>query len=100
MQATTHAIETTRTIDARHHLILDGLLSITGLTRVRVSHLLPEESDINETEWLRAAAANPAFDFPKDPLEDIYTLADGGSFYEFDRQDHNRHTSGENQWKP
>ena len=47
---------------------------------VRVSHLPPEESDINETEWLHAAAANPAFDFLKDPEEDIYTLSDGDRF--------------------
>ena len=65
MQATTQAIETTKTIDAQHHLVLDGPLSIAGPTRVRVSHLLPEESDINKTEWLQAAAANPAFDFLK-----------------------------------
>jgi len=31
---------------------------------------------IDEMEWLRAAAANPAFDFLKEPEEDIYTLAD------------------------
>jgi hypothetical protein len=43
---------------------------------------LPEESDINETEWLQAAAANPAFDFLKDPEEDIYTLSDGRPFYD------------------
>ena len=49
---------------------------------VRVSHLLPDESDLNEIEWLRAAAANPAFDFLKDPEEDIYTLSEGGSFCE------------------
>jgi hypothetical protein len=67
MQATTKAIETTGTIDAQHHLVLDETLPITGSTRVRVNHLLPEESDINETEWLQAAAANPAFDFLKDP---------------------------------
>ena len=49
---------------------------------VRVSHLLPEDSDISETEWLQAAAANPAFDFLKDPEEDIYTLSDGEPFYD------------------
>ena len=49
---------------------------------VRVSHLLPEDSDINETEWLQAAAANPAFYFLKDPEEDIYTLSDGRTFYD------------------
>ena len=60
----------------------DETLPVVGPTRVRVSHLLPEESDINETEWLQAAAANPAFDFLKDPEEDIYTLSDGRPFYD------------------
>ena len=49
---------------------------------VRVSHLLPQETDINETEWLQAAAANPAFYFLEDPEEDIYTLSDGRPFYD------------------
>ena len=49
---------------------------------VRVSHLMPEDSDISETEWLQAAATNPAFDFLKDPEEDIYTLSEGEPFYE------------------
>ena len=39
-----------------------------------------EEADIDEMEWLRAASANPAFDFLKEPGEDIYTLADGRPF--------------------
>ena len=82
MHAPTKAIETTGTIDAQHHLVLDETLPITGLTRVRASHLLPEESDTNETEWLQAAAANPALDFLKDPEEDIYTLSDGRPFYD------------------
>jgi len=47
-----------------------------------VSHLLPEDSDISETEWLHATAANPAFDFLKDPEEDIYTLSDGEPFHD------------------
>jgi hypothetical protein len=82
MQTATQAIETIGTIDAQHHLVLDETLPITGPTRVRVSHLLPEDSDISETEWLQAAAANPAFNFLKDPEEGIYTLSDGGPFYE------------------
>ena len=49
---------------------------------VRVSHLLPEESDLSETERLQTAAANPAFDFLKDSEEDIYTLSDGEPFYD------------------
>ena len=82
MQAATKAIETTGTIGAQHHLVLDETLPITGPTHVRASHLLPEDSDINETEWLQAAAANPALDFLKDPEEDIYTLSDGRPFYD------------------
>jgi hypothetical protein len=39
-----------------------------------------EEGEIDEIEWLRAAATNPAFDFLKDPEEDIYTLEDGKPF--------------------
>jgi len=63
---------------------------------VRVSHLLPEESDLNEIGWLRAAATNPAFDFLKNHQEDIYTLADGDRFV--DRPIKPQHTrSGESQ---
>ena len=82
MKAPTQAIETTGTIDVQHQLVLDGALPITGPTRVRVIILVPEESDISETEWLQAAAANPAFDFLKDPKEDIYALSDGRPFYD------------------
>ncbi len=82
MQAATQVIETTETIDAQHHLVPDETLPITGPTRVRVSHLLPEDSDISETEWLQAAAANPSLDFLKDPEEDVYTLSDGEPFYD------------------
>ena len=62
--------------------VLDETLPVVGTTHVRVSHLLPEESDIGEAEWLQAAAANPALDFLKDPEEDIYTLSDGRPFYD------------------
>jgi hypothetical protein len=82
MQAATRAIETIGTIDAQHHLVLDETLPVVGPTRVRVIILLPEDSDISETEWLQAAATNPAFDFLKDPEEDVYTLSDGEPFYD------------------
>ncbi len=39
--------------------------------------LPPESEDVDEREWLQAAAKNEAFDFLNDPDEDIYTLADG-----------------------
>ena len=44
--------------------------------------LLPEESDIDEAEWLQAAAANPALAFLKDPEEDVYTPSDGRPFHD------------------
>nr|QNO49186.1 hypothetical protein CDCKMDEO_00031 [Methanosarcinales archaeon ANME-2c ERB4] len=58
----------------------DGNKNIRTIHRSRPRHLLPDESDLNEIEWLQAAAGNPAFDFLKDPEEDIYTLADGDRF--------------------
>jgi hypothetical protein len=36
-----------------------------------------EEGEIDESEWLRAAATNLAFEFLNSPEEDIYTLDDG-----------------------
>ncbi|MGA9382421.1 MAG: tetratricopeptide repeat protein [Phormidium sp.] len=39
-----------------------------------------DTEEIDEEEWLNAAANNPVFDFLKDPEEDIYTLADGKPF--------------------
>ena len=82
MGAATKAIETIGTIDAQHQLVLDEPLPVVGPTRVRVIILMPGESDISEVEWLRAAAANPAFDFLKEAEEDIYTLADGKPFHD------------------
>ena len=70
---------------AREAIIEDWRYALTRdaiAEAVRVSHLLPEDSNISETEWLQAAAANPAFDFLKDPEEDIYTLSDGRPFYD------------------
>lgn len=77
----TRAIELTGVIDDKRQLHLDEPLPIVGPSRVRVIILVPEESDISEGEWLRFAASNPAFDFLKDPAEDIYTLEDGEPFH-------------------
>ena len=82
MEVAKRAIETTGTIDAQRRLVLDESLPIVGPTRVRVIILLPEEADIDEREWLQAATANPAFDFLKEPGEDIYTLSDGRPFHD------------------
>ncbi|OGP56968.1 MAG: hypothetical protein A2V65_08970 [Deltaproteobacteria bacterium RBG_13_49_15] len=76
------AIETTATINAQRQLVLDEPLPFSGPARVRVIVFMPEETDIDEKEWLRAASRNPAFDFLKKPEEDIYTLADGRPFHD------------------
>lgn len=73
------AIEMTGRIDGQGRLLLDEALPDACRTRVRVIILLPED-ETTEKEWLHAAATNPAFDFLKDPAEDIYTLADGRPF--------------------
>jgi hypothetical protein len=80
MEATRKAIEVSGTIDAKRRLLLDDPLPVTGPTRVRVIILLPEDADIGEKEWLCAASANPAFEFLKEPQEDIYRPDDGRPF--------------------
>lgn len=81
MEVAMKAIETTGTVDDQRQLHLDKPLPIVGPSRVRVIILFPED-DIDEREWLLAAASNPAFDFLKDPAEDIYTLTDGKPFHD------------------
>ena len=77
MEIAARAIEMTGTVDNHHKLVLDEDLPIKGPRKVRVIILCPEDSDINESEWLSAASQNPAFDFLKDPEEDIYSIQDG-----------------------
>jgi hypothetical protein len=80
MNAGLRAIEASGTIDEDRKLHLDEPLPIAGPSRVRVIILVPEDDDIDEQQWLRSAAANPAFDFLRDPAEDVYTAADGQPF--------------------
>jgi hypothetical protein len=77
-----NAIETTGVVDAQHQLRLDQPLPIAGQSRVRVIVLVPDEADISESAWTKAAATCPAFDFLKDAAEDIYTAADGKPFHD------------------
>ena len=72
METTMTAIELTGTIDEHRQLRLDSALPISGPRRVRVIVLYPLDDDWDETEWLRAAARNPAFDYLKESAEDIY----------------------------
>lgn len=66
-----------RVIAGKLYTILGSLAQFQGLIPVDID---VEAGEIDESEWLRSAASNPAFDFLKDPEEDIYTLADGKPF--------------------
>lgn len=81
MGVSLRAIETSATIDDAQHLRLDDALPLTAQKRVRVIVLIGEEThevgDIDELTWQRAMSSNAAFDFLKDPAEDIYSWEDG-----------------------
>jgi hypothetical protein len=74
------AIERAAVVGAQHQLVLDEPLPIASATRVRAIVLFPDDTEIDETEWLYAAATNPALDCLKDSAEDVYTLRDGKPF--------------------
>jgi hypothetical protein len=80
MEATLTAIEMTGVVDEHHQLKLDGVLPIPSPTRVRVIILYSLDEEWSETEWLQAAARNPAFQYLKDAAEDLYTATDGEPF--------------------
>jgi hypothetical protein len=71
------AIETTGTIEQSGRIVIDETFSVNTPTLVRVIVLFPESEDLNESEWLHAAAKNEVFDFLNDPAEDIYSIKDG-----------------------
>jgi hypothetical protein len=70
-----NSIETTATIEADRHLLLDDEIPASVSKRVRVIVLLDE--DIDEGQWLKSAAENVVFDFLADESEDIYSPEDG-----------------------
>lgn len=74
------AIEVMGTIDEKSQLHVDEPLPITGPSRVRIIVLFSEEKEMDEMEWLQAAAANSAFEFLKNQAEDIYKPTDGKPF--------------------
>ena len=55
------------------------LARLEELESIRVHFMSGAEAE--ESDWLRAAACNPAFDFLKEAGEDIYTLTDGRPFH-------------------
>lgn len=80
MENTLTAIEMTGSIDENRQLQLDGVLPVPGPMRVKVLVLYPLIDEWDQSEWLRAAAHNPAFDSLNDREEDIYSIADGEPF--------------------
>ena len=77
MSAEMAAIELSGSVDEHRRLHVDGALPVSGPMAVRVIVLYPSSDEISETEWMKAAATNPAFEFLHDPAEDIYTIEDG-----------------------
>jgi hypothetical protein len=82
MENTLTAIEITGTVNEYHELQLDDILPISGPKRVRVIVMYSTVDKNTEKEWLHTAAQNPAFDFLKDPKEDIYTLTEGKPYHD------------------
>ena len=82
METTLTAVEMTGTINEYHELQLDGVLPIPGPKRVRVIVMYSGADPSDENQWLHAASQNPAFDFFKDPGEDIYTMIDGKPYHD------------------
>jgi hypothetical protein len=76
------AVELEGAIDAQHRLRLDAQLPDAAPGPVRVLVLIPETDEPSEGEWLRAAAASPAFDFLHEPAEDVYSPTDGKPFHD------------------
>ena len=73
------AIEAVGTIEQERRVVLDQPLpeGVTGRVRVLI---LIEEDELNERDWMRAAAQGGGFDFLHALDEDIYTLNDGKPF--------------------
>lgn len=82
MKNSLKAIEVEGAIDAQRQLHLDEPLPVSGPSRVRVIILLPAQAEVDEDEWLHAAANSSSYDFLKEPQQDIYTPADGKPFHD------------------
>lgn len=82
MEGPMRAVEVTGTVDEERQLRLDSSLPISGPLRVRVIVLYPVEDELDESEWLHTAARSPAFNFLKEPEEDIYSPSDGKPFHD------------------
>jgi hypothetical protein len=77
------AIEINSRTDKRGHLKIDYKLDKSD-RNVRILILLDDDTSYLDDEkfWVNSISANPAFDFLKDPTEDIYSLNDGEPFHD------------------
>ena len=75
------AIEINTKTDKQGHLKLNYQLNKKD-RKVRVIILIDEQSDDidEEKEWINSIQSNPAFDFLKEPTENIYSITDGEQF--------------------
>ena len=75
------AIEINAKTDNHGHLKLNYPLQKND-QKVRVIILIDDNADVDEDEklWLNVASSSPAFDFLKDPEENIYSIKDGEPF--------------------
>ena len=75
------SIEINTKTDKEGHLKINYPLNKKD-KKVRVIILLDEQNDDidEEKKWLNSIQSNPAFDFLKEPSENIYTLTDGEPF--------------------
>ncbi len=76
------AIETLGVVDQDGRLIIRERIPLPPNADVRVIVLTPEDDELSETEWLRSASSNEAFDFLRDPAEDIYRPSHGRPFHD------------------
>lgn len=70
-----NSIETTATVEANRHLVLDDEIPAPISKRVRVIVILDE--DVSDQLWLRSGVSNEVFDLIADDAEDIYAPTDG-----------------------
>jgi predicted DNA-binding antitoxin AbrB/MazE fold protein len=70
------AIEATATFE-KGLLTLDQAVNLKNKEKVKLIILVDEDDESEEEVWLDAVSKNPAFDFLKEPGEDIYTAEDG-----------------------
>ncbi len=75
------AIEIFSKTDKQGHLILNYPVNRPE-SKVRVIILVDEKTDDFDEDklWAKSISSNPAFDFLKDEVENIYSLSDGEPF--------------------